>query len=322
MKLYKTSLLFTSSLFLFSCVSTKKYNDLLDKQKASIEELERYQSEALEFRSKFADCEVESNRLKGDITQLIKDTTQLGNDLRYTKKQYANLVEQVNLYEKQLNDLRHQGRIETGNLQSEIDAKTQEIIRRQSQLEDLENDLRAKQSLLAEKEQRINELEEIINRKDKAIADIKGRIVNALKPYEEKGLTIEEKNGKIYVSLEAKLLFATGSTKVEDEGKAALVDLAKTLENETDIDIVVEGHTDTDVIRSSVYPRNNWELSVLRSTAVVEIMLNNSSMNPQMLTAAGRSEFFPVDVNDKAKNRRIEIIVSPDLKALFELISK
>jgi len=118
------------------------------------------------------------------------------------------------------------------------------------------------------------------------------------------------------------LLFSSGSTVVETEGKKALIDLAKVLETEKEVEIVVEGHTDTDKFTSSASPRNNWELSVLRSTAVVEIMTANSKMNPVQLMAAGRSEYIPVDVKDKAKNRRIEIIISPNLNELFEIISK
>lgn len=322
MKFYQISILGITSLALFSCVSSKKYNELMEKQTACIEELEGYKSSALEYEGLFKDCETKHALLQAEREQLLKDTTRLGQGLRYNQRQHKNAVEQMELYERQLNQLRKQGQIDVGNYQNEIDAKTQEILRRQSLLEEMENDLRAKQSLLSEKERRIDELEEMINRKDRIISEIKERIVSALKPYEDRGLSIEERDGKIYVRLEAKLLFATGSTKVEEEGKEALIDLAKILEKEEDIEIIVEGHTDTDAIRSTTYPRNNWELSVLRSTAVVEIMLANSSMDPKILTAAGRSEFFPVDSTDKSKNRRIEIIVSPDLKALFELISK
>ena len=179
-----------------------------------------------------------------------------------------------------------------------------------------------KSKLLAEREQRVNELEEMIKRKDDAVKALKTKVANALKGFENKGLTVVQKNGKIYVSLEAKLLFSSGSTVVEVEGKKALIDLAKVLESEKEVEIVVEGHTDTDKFTSPSSPRNNWELSVLRSTAVVEIMTANSKMNPAKLMAAGRSEYLPVDLKDKAKNRRIEIIISPNLNELFDIISK
>ena len=180
----------------------------------------------------------------------------------------------------------------------------------------------ANQNLLAEREKRVNELESIINEQDRAVKLLKDKVAAALKGFENKGLKVEERNGKIYVSLEAKLLFASGSTKVEDEGKKALIDLAKVLESEKDLEIIVEGHTDTDKLAGTTHPKTNWELSVLRSTSVIEIMMANSAINPTQLMAAGRSEFIPVDANDKAKNRRIEIIISPNLNELFKLISQ
>jgi len=129
------------------------------------------------------------------------------------------------------------------------------------------------------------------------------------------------KNGKIYVSMEAKLLFASGSTTVEPQGKNALIELAKVLESEKELEIIVEGHTDTDKLNSASSPKNNWELSVLRSTSVIDIMLSNSKMVPAQIMAAGRSEFHPVDPANKAKNRRIEVIISPNLSELYDMIS-
>jgi chemotaxis protein MotB len=122
------------------------------------------------------------------------------------------------------------------------------------------------------------------------------------------------------VSLEAKLLFPSGSTVVNPEGKKALLDLASVIAASQDLEVIVEGHTDTDALRSAAIPRNNWELSVLRATAVVEILTRDGKVAPEVLTAAGRSEYHPVDETDKARNRRIEIVLAPDLDALFEII--
>jgi len=197
-----------------------------------------------------------------------------------------------------------------------------ELQRKEDALATLESELATKSRLLVEREQRVNELEELIQRKDEAVKALKTKVANALKGFENKGLTVIQKNGKIYVSLEAKLLFNSGSTFVEAEGKKALIDLAKVLETEKEVEIIVEGHTDTDKFTSPNSPKNNWELSVLRSTAVVEIMTSNSKVNPAQLMAAGRSEYIPVDTKDKAKNRRIEIIISPNLNELFEIIKR
>ena len=168
----------------------------------------------------------------------------------------------------------------------------------------------------------MNELEEAIKRKDEAQLQLKDRVAKALVGFEKKGLSVVQKNGRIYVSMEAKLLFKSGSTFVEKEGQEAIVELAKVLQDEKDLEIIVEGHTDSDALKSASHPKNNWELSVLRATSVVDIMLNNSNMDPKKLMPAGRSEFLPVDPNDNAKNRRIEIIISPNLNELFDIISK
>ena len=151
--------------------------------------------------------------------------------------------------------------------------------------------------------------------------DLKDKIAAALRSYEESGLTVEERNGKIYISMEAKLLFKSGSTNIEAAGKKAIIDLSNVIQKESDWEIVVEGHTDTDALNSSSHPKSNWELSVLRSTAVVDVMLSNSKLSPKQVMAAGRGEFHPIDKNNKAKNRRIEVIISPNLNELFEIIS-
>jgi chemotaxis protein MotB len=122
--------------------------------------------------------------------------------------------------------------------------------------------------------------------------------------------------------MESKLLFPSGSTAIDPEGKKAIVELAKAIQDQGDLEIIVEGHTDTDQIRSNAIPRDNWELSVLRATAVVKMMTENSSIDPKRLSASGKSEYLPVDTNDKARNRRTEIILSPNLDELFQVIEQ
>jgi chemotaxis protein MotB len=214
------------------------------------------------------------------------------------------------------------GQKETSALQKQLEQKTKELQKKSEDLVGLEAELRNKQQLLEERERRVNELEDLLKRQEDALKLLKKKVTDALIGFENQGLKVEQKNGKIYVSMEAKLLFKSGSIVVESEGKKALQQIGKALENEKDLEIVVEGHTDTDKLNSASFPRNNWELSVLRATSVVEILLANSKMNPAKLIAAGRSEFQPVDPADKAKNRRIEIIISPNLDELFDIISK
>ncbi len=309
-------------LFTFSCVPAKKYNDLVAREKQCSDELEKYKTSSLDFEGKFKDIEAKHTVLMKEVATLKIDTNELGTKFRLLQTQYDKIVDQNEVLENKYDKLRLSGAKETSLLQSDLEAKNLELQRKEDALETIEKELNLKSKLLAEREQRVNELEELIKRKDDAVMALKTKVSNALKGFENKGLTVVHKNGKIYVSLEAKLLFKTGSVAVEEEGKKALIELAKVLEHEKDIEIIVEGHTDTDKLSSPTSPKNNWELSVLRSTSVVDIMIANSKVNPSQLMAAGRSEFHPVDSQDKAKNRRIEIIISPNLNELFDIINK
>lgn len=313
---------FVSLLLVSSCVPVKKYDELVEKEKLCSEELEKYKTSALSNEALAADLKTKSALLASQVTQLKADTSSLGNQYRTLKAKYEKLVTLNEDLETNYNKLRLSGAKESAELTTELLAKQKELQRKEDQLLALEKELKTKSELLAQREQRVNELEQIISDQERATKLLKDKVSAALKGFENKGLTVVEKNGKIYISLEAKLLFSSGSTVVETEGQKALIDLARVLETESELEIIVEGHTDTDKLKSSNYPHNNWELSVLRSTSVIEIMLENSNINPRQLMAAGRSEFIPVDENDKAKNRRIEIIISPNLNALFELISK
>jgi len=314
--------LFVISCFalLVSCVPLKKYNDLVAKEKACTTELEQFKRAALDNENLANDLKVRSTRLQQEVDQLKRDTAALGANYRLLQLTTKKLQAENGALEDAFDKLRNAGAKETANLQAELEAKNLELQHKSDALDALEKDLKTKELLLAEREQRVNELEELLKRKDEATALLKAKVANALRGFENKGLTVVQRDGKIYVSMEAKLLFASGSTTVESEGKKLLIELAKVLELEKDLEIVVEGHTDADKLTSPNHPKSNWELSVLRSTAVIDILLLNSKMNPAQLMAAGRSEFHPVDPADKAKNRRIEIIISPDLNELFELI--
>ena len=309
------------SLILAACVPSKKYNELLEREKSCSEELAKYKKSSTDYEVLSKDLQSKYDLAAKEVSRLRGDTNQLGNQIRLMTREQATLEAQYETLENSFDKLKNLSAKETATLQTELEAKTRELQRKEDALLKLDEELKVKQALLIEREKRVNELEEAIRKKDAKIQLLKARVANALRNFENQGLTVVQKNGKIYVSLEAKLLFNSGSTKVEEDGKSALVELAKVLETERDLEIVVEGHTDTDKLTSSVSPKNNWELSVLRATAVVELMLANSKMSPAQIMAAGRSEYHPVDPNDKSKNRRIEIIISPNLNELFEIIS-
>lgn len=305
-----------------SCVSGKKYKELVEREKVCSEELEKFKRSSLDFESKYKDFQVLYDVAAADLAKIKKDTSVLGEKYRQLFQSFKVLTAENDALEKSFDFYKSLNAKESTALQKQLEAKSIEIQRKTEELLALDAELKSKEKLLAEREQRVNELEEMLSRQEANLKALKDKVAAALSGFENKGLKVEQKNGKIYVSLEAKLLFKSGSIVVEAEGKKALIEIGKALELEKDLEIVVEGHTDSDKLSSAVIPRNNWELSVLRATAVTEIMLANCAMSPKQILAAGRGEFHPVDVNDKAKNRRIEIIISPNLDALFEIISQ
>jgi chemotaxis protein MotB len=259
--------------------------------------------------------------MRTSIETLVADTTRIGQEFRNLQVDYQKSMETNKALEEKYTEMVTAGTAENARLINELEATRVELQKKEDRLNELEKELNARSRALDEKEKRINELEQIIASKDEAVRLLKEKIASALRGFADKGITVVEKDGRIYVRMEAQLLFASGKTDVSKEGQRALIDLAKVLESQKDIDILVEGHTDVDPMTSSASPKDNWELSVLRATSVVKIMLSNSAMDPTSITAGGRSQFIPVDPADKAKNRRIEIIITPDLSKLFELIS-
>lgn len=309
------------SLSLLSCVSAKKYKELLAQQEACNEELNKYKTQALDYEGKYKEFKEKFDVLSKDVAQLKEDTTKLGNDYRMLQAEYDKIMEINQALENKFQKLQKSGARSTAVLSADLEARNIELQRKEADLRALEKELNAKQALLEEREKRVEELEAMIQKQEDAIRSLKEKVLNALRGFEGKGLTVEERNGKIYVSMEAKLLFASGSTSVDKEGKDAIIQLAKVLQEQEDIEIIVEGHTDSDPMKRGSHPKNNWELSVLRATSVTSIMLGNSSMDPKTISASGRSEFHPVDPNDKSKNRRIEVIISPNLDELFKMLS-
>ncbi|MEN9913360.1 MAG: hypothetical protein RL528_75 [Bacteroidota bacterium] len=308
-------------LLLSACVPAKKYKDLLEREKICSEELAKFKKSSGEYESLSKDLQTKFANASRDLAKLIQDTTALGSKYRLLLRDYNIIDGEYKSLQKSFDKLKNLSARETAELQNQLEAKNNELQIKEDALLKLDQELKEKQRLLIEREKRVNELEEAIRKKEAAVQLLKAKVANALRGFENQGLSVVQKNGKIYVSLEAKLLFKSGSTFVEAEGVRALVELGKALESEKDLEIIVEGHTDTDKLNSSASPKNNWELSVLRATSVVQILLNNSSMTPSQIMAGGRGEFLPIDESDKAKNRRIEVIISPNLNELFEIIS-
>ncbi len=191
-------------------------------------------------------------------------------------------------------------------------------------LRDKSDELDAKEKLLSEREKSLEEMKKIIARQDEINKRLNNTLRNALLGFNADELSVEIKNGKVYVSMSDKLLFKSGSATVEEKGKEALKLLAGVLEKNPDIDILVEGHTDNVPIKTAVY-KDNWDLSVARATSIVRILTNDHKVAATRMTASGKGEFFPKATNDtpegRAKNRRTEIILSPKLDELMQLLN-
>lgn len=298
-----------------ACVPARKYEELQTRYKSTQESeaaaLAKTQQAEAAMKEQTAGMEDVVKRK----ANLERDTTIQGTSLRNMTTQYDKINKlNTELLEK-YNLLLAGDRSENRKLLTDLEATR---LRLQGQ----EDSLSALGKSLGDREAKLADLQKELATKDAAMRSLKDRVTAALSGFEGKGLTVTQKDGKIYVNLDNKLLFKSGSTVVEDQGKQALTNLAKAVESEKDLSILVEGHTDTDKILPGGSMKDNWDLSVLRATSVVRILQESSKVDPTRITAGGRGEYVPVDPGDKAKNRRTEVILSPNLEALYKLVNE
>lgn len=298
----------------------------LCETEASTAKKSAQQSEAtvVELREKMAKVEKE-------LFGLQKDTSILSTNLRLLQNKY----EKLNFVNDQLLDKYNKMLLgsekDNAKLSGQLQLTQEQLLKKEDELRALEarlnkqqQDLEALSAQLKLREARVNELEDVLKKKDQASADLKKKLQDALFNFENKGLTITQKNGKVYVSLDESLLFASGKTAVEPKGVEALKNVAKVLEQNTDINILVEGHTDDVPMKGAGEIKDNWDLSVMRATSVTKILVANATINPTRITSAGRGEFFPIDnaktPDARKKNRRTEIILTPKLDELLKVL--
>ena len=316
------------SFIIQGCVPARKFEEVAEKQEICAKELKTLKTVKTELETENTELKSNNDQLYEANKKLTKDTTLLGKSMRMKEKQYDKIEVLNQRIQEQLEILQKGQTLEKQRLMADLEKRKLELLKMEDELRDLEIDLNSKKIdlenmsvELQKREKRVNELEEIIANKDAIVKALKDKVAKALLGFKDKGLTVEQKDGKVYVSMDAKLLFASGSTSVDAGGVKALKELAKVLEDQEELEILVEGHTDSDKMNSSSHPTDNWELSVLRATSVVTIMLKHSKMNPVNISASGRSEFIPVDTENKAKNRRIEVVLIPKLDELFDIIN-
>ncbi|WP_297450998.1 OmpA family protein [uncultured Alistipes sp.] len=267
-----------------SCVSNKKFNSM----KA---EALRLEGELTASKGRLDDLGELNDRLTAEKMKLASDTTRLGEELRAGKKRYQQLL-------------------------ADGSAESARMLR---ELED-------KEMALNDRSRRVAELEGMLKSREEAIDAIRRKVTDALTGFEGKGLSISIRNGNVYVSMDDKLLFRSGSFEIDPNGARAVRDLAGVLAQNPDINVMVEGHTDDVPYRSNGQLRDNLDLSAKRATTVVRLLLENKGIAPSRIVAAGRGESLPVDPDKtaeaRAKNRRTEIILTPKLDELMQLMEK
>ncbi|MEM0542296.1 OmpA family protein [Flavobacterium sp. j3] len=304
-----------------SCVSKKIYTDLENKYTDLQKENRLINDENEELRKANSQFNDENIALKAELDKLKADRDKLQADCTATANNLKTLKDSYDALEKNSNDALESNMNKNRELLAQLGAKEKALAAEQDRLNKLRNELESNTK-------RLNELESMIAAKDAAMKKLKDTLSKALNAFEGKGLTVEQKNGKVYVSMENKLLFQTGSWAVGSEGRKAVVEVGKVLAQNPDITVLIEGHTDNDKILGNIDGgiENNWDLSTKRATAIVNILAENAGIRKQNLTAAGRGEYAPLMSNDsnegKAKNRRIEIILTPKLDEISKMLNE
>jgi chemotaxis protein MotB len=317
-----------------SCVPGKKYKTLQEISNGYLKERDTLKMENIDLSMTNKELEARSASLEKEVAKMKQDLVSAENERDRAREDYNKLLGQLNDLQNAQEDLIKGNVSETRRLLAELKAAQENLQKKEDLLRQLEQTLDTKKASLDEmsfelqkRNQRMAELEKILEAQKKIVQDLKNKVSDALLGFENKGLTVSMKNGKVYVSLEEKLLFRTASWEIDANGRNALKKLAGVLEKNPDIQITIEGHTDNVPYNpSGSQLKDNWDLSVKRATTVVRVLLDGSRIDPKRLTAAGRSQYVPVDDRNSAdarqKNRRTEIALTPDLSELYRLIDK
>ena len=318
--------------FLLGCVPGGKYKTLHSRSVDYMNERDDLKIENLNLSMANREMEAKLRSVDDQIKSMEAEKSNLEREISEAKSKYIPLDNRYAELQKAQEDLIRGNVAETRRLLRELQAAQENLQNKEDLLRRLEMNMEIKKaemdqlgSELDKRNARLLELEQILDAQQRAVRDLKQKVSAALFGFEGAGLTVTMKNGKVYVSLDEQLLFRTGSYNIDTKGQEALRKLATVLEVNRDIQITIEGHTDDVPYISSGGPiQDNWDLSVKRSTTVVRVLLTGTTIDPKRLTASGRSEFLPVDNRKtgdaRQKNRRTEIILTPDLGELYRII--
>jgi chemotaxis protein MotB len=321
-------------LSIISCVSGKKYSSLSDTSKQYMNERDALKGDNIGLDMKNKELEAKMATLDKETAELKKQYSRVESERDKALGDLNNMTTRYNELQNAQEDLIKGNVRETQKLLEELRTAQENLQKKEDLLKQLSESLDNKKATLDEltyeldkRNAKMAEMEKILDAQKKIVQELKAKVSEALLGFENNGLTVSMKNGKVYISLDEKLLFKSGSYEIDANGRNALKKLAGVLEKNPDIQITIEGHTDNVPYNpGSGQLKDNWDLSVKRATTVVRVLLEGSKIDPKRLTASGRSEYLPVDQNNtpdsRQKNRRTEIILTPDLTELYKLIDK
>ncbi len=320
----KVLLLCLAGITLSSCVSKKVFEDLESKYARLRKENRTLSSDLASAKKDLAKLTADYDAASVELDAAKSSLATYKTNYESAKAQLAALQTSYDALEANSSASIAANSKKNRELLAELEVKQAALAANKEALEVERKRLEQLQKDLAERSNRIDELESVIAAKDANLRTLKEAISKALTDFEGKGLTVEQRDGKVYVSLENKLLFDSGSWTVGANGRTAVQQLGNVLGDNPDIAVLIEGHTDDVPYSGSGNLKGNWDLSAKRATAIVNILRENKSIDPKNLTAAGRGEYAPVAPNDtaenKAKNRRIEVILTPKLDEVTALL--
>ncbi|SHI36692.1 OmpA family protein [Flavobacterium terrae] len=304
-----------------SCVSKKIYTDLENKYAELKKERNTLADENELLKSGKSQSDLDNANLKSELEKLKSERDKLAADYAASSNNLQTLQSSYDALEKNSDAALKANMDKNRELLAQLEAKEKALADEKARLDKLGRDFK-------DRSDRVAELEGLIAAKEASMKKLRETLSKSLKAFEGKGLMVHQKDGKVYVSMDNKLLFESGSWTVGTEGKKAVDLVGKVLGDNPEISVLIEGHTDNDKITGTLAGgiENNWDLSTKRATAIVNILSSNPKVKKENLTAAGRSEYSPLvsnDTNDgKAKNRRIEIILTPKLDELSKALNE
>ncbi len=319
-------------IYLSSCVPQNKYLAEKNKNTDLVNQANAAKQSNQDCQTKLTELQYKYDKDERDVVGLRQDTAVAGVSYRALTSKYDKLNQLNEELLDKYNLLLKGNEADTKKISSQLQMTQDDLLKKQDQLNALQIQLDHQKAhldslaiQLKDREAKVAQLSSLLKQKDNALDSLKRAITNALTGFADKGISVYEKNGKVYVSVEEKLLFPSGSTQVQPEGVTALKQIAKALAANQDVGIMVEGHTDDVPMHGNGDIKDNWDLSVMRATSIVKILLSDANLDPRRITASGVSQYDPIDpaltADARKKNRRTDIILTPKLNEILKLLN-